>query len=166
MEPHKRAKAQSQQPNPHEHTQSPCSLSMSNMNSCFSFLHNWIPIIFTQRLYINSNLPHFTLSYWVSCCPNQSSSLLSSLPALLMKCNYQMLGGRQGSHRSGRHSVIYMWIRSLNNFLSLSFSFSPTHFTPTPHTWLHLYCISYSWLLPPGLALIFTSSMAWFLIAF
>lgn len=84
--------------------------------------HNQIPIILSQQhitqcASLSPLLPRLSLAL-------VSPSLLSSLPALLMKCNYQMLGGRQGSRRPGRRSKIYMWIRTLNNFLPLSFSFS------------------------------------------
>lgn len=47
-----------------------------------------------------------------------------------MKYNYQMLGGRRGSYRPRRHSVIYMWISAPNNFshcLPPLFGLHPLH---------------------------------------
>lgn len=94
------------------------------------------PLSFTAAAF-NANSPPFS-ALAVSRCPRQSAPLPSSLPALLMKCNYQMLGGQKGSHRPGRHSVIYMCIKTLNNssvalifFLSYSAYAHSAHKTPS-----------------------------------
>lgn len=127
-EPHKQAK---HTPKPHHVAK--VSIRFHSLFCLSSLIKLTLP--FTAAAF-NATPPPSSL--YVTCRLQQPAPLPSSLPALLMKCNYQMLGGQKGSHRPGRHSVIYMWIRTLNNscvalilFLSYSAYAHSAHTTPS-----------------------------------